>query len=77
MRRTCKQIAESRGAWGMSNAEYAFLLEEGRKREDCDYEYNEEMALEVRQQEEDAQKWLQTKQIDLGSDVGSDGDDEN
>ena len=53
------------------------MLEEGRKREDCDYEYNEEMALEVRQQEEDAQKWLQTKQIDLGSDVGSDGDDEN
>ena len=41
----------------MSGAEYAFLL--NRKREYYDYEYNEEMALEVRQQEEDAQKWLQ------------------
>jgi len=46
----------------MSDNEHAFLIEESRNR-DAGYEYNEELALDAQQQEEEAKIWQSTKYV--------------
>ena len=62
IRATSVAIADERGAWRMSDDDHAFLMEESRKREECN-EYDEELALEVREAEEKAKKWMQAPNL--------------
>ncbi len=74
MRKTSVSIAMDRCAWRMSDEDHAFLMEESRNREECN-EYDEELALEAREQEKEANKWREavkpTNLLDE-SDEGSD-----
>ena len=56
MPKASKERAEDRGAWRMSDKDYAFLLEEIRLRED-NFEYDIAAANEVLQQEREEEKW--------------------
>ena len=67
------EIADSRGAWRMSDDEHVFLIEEARNREMFN-EYYEEMALDVLRAEEEKMKWQQAPNLNENSD---DDDDED
>ena len=56
MPKESKERAEERGAWRMSDKDYAFLLEEIRLRED-NFECDIAAANEVLQQEREEEKW--------------------
>ena len=67
------EIADSLGAWRMSDDDHGFLIEEARNREMFN-EYDEEMALDVRRAEEEKMKWQQAPNLNENSD---DDDDED
>jgi len=60
--KTSVAIADERGAWRMSDDDHAFLMEESRNREECN-EYDKELALQVREEEERAKKWTQAPNL--------------
>ena len=57
----------------MPDDESTFLIEQSRNR-DAGYEYNEELALDAQQQEEEAKIWQSTKYVNHDSEE-SDKDD--
>ena len=65
--------ADAHGAWRMSDEDHAFLMEESRNREEFN-EYDEELALAVRQQEEDAKKWQQATNLQDNSEEDEDSE---
>lgn len=73
MKKSSVDIADARGAWRMSDDDHGFLMEESRNREEFN-EYDEGMALEARQAEEEKMKWQQAP-IRNGADESGDEDD--
>ncbi len=73
LHRTSVAVARERGAWRMSDDDHGFLIEESRYRE-AGFEYNEELALDARQQEEEARIWQSEKYTNYSSaDKSEDG----
>ena len=65
--RVSRTRADSGGVWGMSDADYMFLLEETQLREDvCDYNISE--ANTVLQHKREVQQWMNTGQLEAESD---------
>ena len=62
------------GAWRMSDGDHAFIMEETRNRELFN-EYDEELALQVREEKEKPQAWQEaTTSLNNESD-GEDGEE--
>ena len=62
-----RSIANTRGAWSMSDTDYIILLEETQLREDnCEYDIGE--ANTVLEQEQEVQQWMNAGQLDDNSD---------
>ena len=72
LKRNSALIAKDRGSWRMSDDDDVFLIEESRNRE-CGNEFDEELALNVRQQENEAKVWQQAKYVN--HDSGEESDD--
>ncbi len=70
--RDSRAIANLRGAWRMSDDDHEFMMEEARNREEGN-KYDEELALEVRRQEEEASKWRAA--TNNGDDMFDDSED--
>ena len=65
-------IADTRGVWRMSDDDHAFLMEESRSKE-MNNEFDAEMALAAREEQERQQMW---KQAPANNDDNSEEDEE-
>ena len=74
MRKNIVNKADAYSAWRMSDGDHAFLMEKSRNREEFN-EYDEELALAVRQQGEDTKRCQQSTnpQDDSEEDKDSEG----